>query len=731
MTDAVATGRYASLRAHWLARALLAAALLTAAGTVLMGSLLFDPGSRILGGFNDAALGIRSYDLIDQAGETPFTYERDELNGAPEGVPAVRAIQYAAPVQPAVIWLLKGPLGLIGAMNAFLLSGLLLTGVAMFLLLDRFRFGFLPSLLGAYLVTFNPWMYERVFSGHAAFMHGWVLILLFFTLFRLRRDRTLPNAALAGLAYGLCFLMASYTGLLATALVAAFAVVDIVASRDWPERLWTATLLLVISCVLVVFLLPGLVALAIDRDVVSGTLTRTEHQIERLSASPVNYLLPSPRHPLLGDLADRVRPDDLFNEKVVFLGYSTLVLALLAVVHLVSRRRRSDVPTEERRLLWLAAAAGGIGLVLSFGRKLSFGPVDIPMPGYVVTEVTTYYRVYGRLGFVVAIAAAILAAWMLARLGRRRHGTVIALALFALVVFETLPSRATALAVDTPPAHDAWLATQPRGIVAHYPMMTDRIPAEKLVAREMYYQRFTGLPHFELYSTQRVKTREDAIRLLARYVTGRGTPGILAAEGVKYVVVHDDVYREQGEPSPRLGPQFRFLRGFGDVRIYELRAKPANLDRVLEDRADEVGALWDLTPVKARLDGGFYGGERYLDYTGSWRWMNQDGGLRFTNDAEGPVRVRLSGLAFANRELRQVELRDEQGRTVAKALVDTFLAPLRLGPFQLPPGTSRYSLVASPGPTPLSGTDLRETTVYLSPLRVAQFADYSSSLRER
>ena len=288
----------------------------------------------------------------------------------------------------------------------------------------------------------------------------------------------------------------------------------------------------------------------IDRDVVTSALTRTDRQIERLSASPVNYLLPSPRHPLVGDLADRVRPEDIFNEKVVFLGYSTLVLAMLAVVHLVSRRRRADVPHEQRRLLWLAAAAGGIGLILSFGRKLSFGPVDIPMPGYLVTEVTTYYRVYGRLGFVVAIAAAILAAWMLARLGRRRHGTVIVLALMALVVFETLPSRATALAVDTPPAHDAWLATQPRGIVAHYPMMTDRVPAEKLVARRCTTSGSRGGRTSRC--TRRSESRPARMRFGCWHATSAapGAPGILAAEGVRYVVIHDDVSASRGNALP-------------------------------------------------------------------------------------------------------------------------------------------------------------------------------------
>ncbi len=714
-----------------MARALLAAVVLAAAGVLLMGSLVLNPGSRILGGFNDATLGIRSYDLIDKAGETPFTYERDDLNGAPEGVPAIRGIQYAAPIQPAVVWLLKEPFGHIGAMNAFLLSGLLLTGVAMFMLLDRLRFGFLPSLFGAYLVTFNPWMYERVLSGHVAFAHGWVLILLLFMLFRLRRDRTLPNAAFAGLAYGFCFLMASYTGLLATALVVAFVLVDIIAARDWADRLWTGSQLLVICGILMVFLLPGLTALVLDQDFVTGTLSRSTEQLDRLSAAPVNYVLPSPRHPLVGDLADRLRPADIFNEKVVFLGYSTLVLAALTIINLVSRRRRAEIPHEQRLLLWLAAAAGGIAMILSFGRKLSFGPVDIPLPGYLVTEVTTFYRVYARLGFVVVVAAAILAAWMLARLGRRRYGTAIMLALIAVAAFETLPSRTAALALDKPRAHDRWLAAQPRGIVAHYPMITDRAPAEQLAIREMYYQRFTGQPNFELYSSQRPGTREDAIRLLARYVTDRKAPGILAAEGVRYVVVHDDVYRLQDERRPRLGRRFKLLERFGDVRIYALRAKPANLDLLLERNADVLAPLLGIETPTLRTDAGFHASEPYLDYSGRWRWMSQSGKLVVDNPNVEATRVRIEGFAFSNLIERRVELIDEDRRVLAATSVPTPLVEFSLGDFVLPPGTSRLSLAARPGPRPLGGKDKRSASIFISPLTVTPLADYSASLRER
>ena len=75
-------------------------------------------------------------------------------------------------------------------------------------------------------MAFNPWMVERAIAGHVAFMHGWTLILLLAALTKLRGTRTPRWAALAGLSYGFCFLVAAYLGLLATAFVVAFVIVE-------------------------------------------------------------------------------------------------------------------------------------------------------------------------------------------------------------------------------------------------------------------------------------------------------------------------------------------------------------------------------------------------------------------------------------------------------------------------------------------------------------------------
>ena len=273
-----------------LARTLCATAVVVAVGFALFGPIVVHPNSRVLDTFSDAATQMRLYDVMEESGQNPFTFEHDPMNGAPEGYPILTSVQIAAPIQPSFVWAFKDVLGIIGSVNAFLLSGLLLTGVAMFLLLDRCRFGFLPSLFGALLVAFNPWMFERAVSGHIAFAHGWVLIVLLFALLRLREQRTLPRAAAAGAAYGFCFLMASYSGLLATFMVAGFAILDVVSAKTAVERLWTLTLLMMIGAVTAVFLLPGVIALARDGDRVTSSLSRSTEDLTLGGASPLHYV---------------------------------------------------------------------------------------------------------------------------------------------------------------------------------------------------------------------------------------------------------------------------------------------------------------------------------------------------------------------------------------------------------------------------------------------------------
>ena len=95
--------------------------------------------SRVLWGPADGTLTIRGYWAINEQGATPFFFERDYLNAAPEGVPWQSAIAIVQPIQGLVVWALHPLIGFVGGFNVFLLTGFVLTGFFGFALLDRLQ----------------------------------------------------------------------------------------------------------------------------------------------------------------------------------------------------------------------------------------------------------------------------------------------------------------------------------------------------------------------------------------------------------------------------------------------------------------------------------------------------------------------------------------------------------------------------------------------------------------
>ena len=124
-----AISRYAATVTESRARRLVAAffsfLLLT---VVWFAPVLVHPDSRVLWGPADGTLAIRSYWAINEQGGTPFSFTRDYLNAAPEGVAWQSAIIIAQPIQSFVVWATHPLFGFIGGFNFFLLAGFVLTG---------------------------------------------------------------------------------------------------------------------------------------------------------------------------------------------------------------------------------------------------------------------------------------------------------------------------------------------------------------------------------------------------------------------------------------------------------------------------------------------------------------------------------------------------------------------------------------------------------------------------
>jgi hypothetical protein len=199
---------------------------------------------------------------------------------------------------------------------------------------------------------------------------------------------------------------------------------------------------------------------------------------------------------------------------------------------------------------------------------------------------------------------------------------------------------------------------------------------------------------------------------------------------VRYVVVHDDVYRAQGEEPPALGPGVRLLRTFGPVRVFQLTAKPIDLTRHLQEHAGEIADQFGLARPEVSSGGGFYPSETYPGFQDRFRWMGKSGSIEIANGESSPVRIWLEGFGFSNGVVRRLALVDPAGNEIASEAVPTNMGPIKIGPFDAPPGTSRWTLEASPGPTPLGASDPRSASVYLSDLKAARDLDLTRTLRK-
>jgi hypothetical protein len=683
--------------------------------------LLLHLGDAVLLGPNDESNSIRQYWAADHLGKTPFTLRHDPFNGAPEGVYISTAVQVANAIIPGTIWLLHYLVGLTAAENIFLLSGFVLTGFAVYFLLDRLGLHPLAGIYAGYVVAFNPWMIERAYAGHHGYMQAWVFPLLIATLLYVHRSHSVLAAATAGAALTLTFYESSYYGLLAALVFGVFMLVDFIQQATWRDRLWSFTLLDVAAAAAIVTFLPALVAWRGDKQAVSSSVTNPVSQLQNGGASLASYVLPWWRNPALGGITTHFDPQIAAkwadnNTNTLYVGWSLIALAAVGAVLVIRRHAETTRTPTLRFFLVCSLILIPAAFLCSLKRKTSVLGIEVPMPAYFIGHVTTFWRIFARFGVLVTFGSAMLAALALTVAIRRfRRGRLIALVALALIAFEYTAGFPHVYRFSPQPAWAVWLRAQPAGIVANYPLPTDKPQALNLLLETNLRQIYTQQPQFALFGSGYGGTREDAIRILARYVNDPLTPGILKAEDVKYVLLHDDVYRAQGEPPPGIPPEFHLVAKLpGDVRVIALdtTVQAADLPVVLGQNAAQVGLVQGLTAPNLATPG-------TTTQSDGARILHGQTELDLRWDDPRLDRVELLIHASSQSAPTTLELIASDGTVIAQAAVgvtDT-LAPL--GPIDLAGTSARFELRTAPS-----------RTATLSSIQIQPLANVTKSVRD-
>lgn len=289
-----------------------------------------------------------------------------------------------------------------------------------------------------------------------------------------------------------------------------------------------------------------------------GLLTpRQIADVQMWSASPTDFLLPSPVNWIAGDWVNRTFDRRLWIESTVTPGIVCLVLA--AIGWWSSRHTNPN----SRRMSRALAVCAFVAFVLALGTSLHWNgemvhvelpqfvrpwigsePPAVPLPGYFLFEYLPFYdgmRVWMRWGIYVTLFLSVLAGLGFASLVtrvRKPVGILATVVVCSLVIVE-LTQKPMPLSPVEPRAVDLWLAArQDGGTVAQLPVDEMRGPIPT------FYTMFHGHPFvgafFSAFSSPQYRRIEPALREFPNETSIETLRGL----GVRWVLIDQVRYPE-------------------------------------------------------------------------------------------------------------------------------------------------------------------------------------------
>jgi hypothetical protein len=439
--------------------------------------------------------------------------------------------------------------------NLLLLGGIVLSAAGIFMLAAHVTGSPAAGVTAGIIFAFVPYRF-------AHYMHmelQWTVWIpwAFWALHRACETAARRYAILLGTFIALQFMSSIYYGLFLAVLVGVCGLLLLCGMRRDALRNH-ATLLAIAAAAALVLTAPYAAAYAPTKRGVGG---RPEQQVLMFSARPSSYLVATDTNYLYGERsAPRAR-----LERLLFPGVLPLLLGVAGLLL---------VPPSRNAIVHL------LGLVVAF--EMSLG-----LYGYSFSFLFHYVPVFdslrapARLGIFVAFFLGLLAAAghkaVAATLpARARPALLTAIAAGLLLEYWVAPIRLVALPNDPPPLY-AWLASQPRGLVAEFPMPTpETLPGVE--PRYAYMSTFHWMPTLNGYSgyyPNSYISRLDALNT----IPAAPSIEVLRRYGVRYVIVHPDFYdaarRDRVLTEIAATPHFtelgRFDDGLGTATVYRFR----------------------------------------------------------------------------------------------------------------------------------------------------------------
>jgi hypothetical protein len=556
---------------------------------LLMGSVSLAPRDRIYGEPSDPLGEVWRLAQFD-SGAIALVHDNvsDEAN-FPSGVPLRRAADASQILYDLPASLLARALGPVTGYSILVFLAFWTTALAAYFASRYLGIGMIGSGLTAVLFTLSPaHMIETQLHVGLAFVFMLpVLLALGVGVIGHPSGR---RGALFGVALGLCGYLAAYLLLeasaLALGLAAAVVIVGVVRPKARPALARAAAWSLVAASVV---LAPLALVLVTHREEIASGLDRPISDVATFSLPLHAYL--DPRSSPIGTVGLGLAIGGLIGGKL-------------------SRGTRLTL-----------ALVGLTGLCISLRPELPVLGVHIPMASKLIHSLIPYWRVFGRVAIVVALAASMLAGALVDRLATS-SSFLVRIAAIALVVF------AIADIVERPPNPAADLGRADRlsnvlqfgsGAVAEYPLFGfDNYALGPYLLRQLRHER-------PLFNGSIEGTLASDLAWTARTADAPEAREALSLAGVRTVVVHP------GASVPNSAGFRPYARLPDGTSVYALtRAKNPVIASVRGAYPEEAGP--DGTP---------------------FQWLAPEAELRVIADEGGPVTVTFDSVSPGHSRVAQ------------------------------------------------------------------------------
>ena len=572
----------------------------TAAAVAATWPLARHLGTTQLGPFpNDGSGGSWWFwQLQQEGGYHLFGVTRHTLTGAPFGWEQGNALnfQWLLPDYPG--YLVAGFASGLAALNVVALSGLALSGAAMFAFVRWLGAGRLVATWAGLVYLLFPWHMHRAIAGHVTLAHlEFFPLVLLAAIAWVRRPSGVKSLAVAAAVIA-SWLTSGYFGAMSLVAVATIATVAVVGLRRelgfvrairQTLPLWAIPVLATAVFAIVALGAGGTAGVRIGH---------STGEIELYGAHPRDYL-PDGLNPVVGAFAvdhlDAPADPAVGTEHSLYPGVLTCLLALFGLA-LFIRRRWAGV----RHAVGALVVVTVVSVLFAAPSPARLAGIDLaPMPSELMFKVLPAFRVPSRFTALVMAALVPLAALGLATLVRRvggRGGGVdlartwlaraVVLVAIVVSVAELGVHPVPTTRVAAPPPEYGAVSRTPDGVLAEYPL---RLAGDAENSRFLFWQQHHKRP---LLNGPGEGTLANDMRASLVDPAGPGTAQALSLLGVASIVTRPATYRWRPSATtpdtPDYGQGYALAADLaGGVRVWRVTATPA--PAIAAYRLDDVG----------------------------------------------------------------------------------------------------------------------------------------------